>query len=175
MKKYQLLFVTALMLFAFVDDNTPSKIQDALLAYYKIHPREKISIQTDQSFYITGQSILYKVFGMAYNESTNISKVVYVQLADATGHVILLNKLPLLAGTADGDIYLPATLKSGTYTLRGFTAWMLNFEDAPVFNKTIYIHNAADTTDVIESKVAPRYAVNFFPEVAALLTQTYAM
>lgn len=103
MRIYRLLFLIAFLLFSFVDDNLPSKIQDALLAYYKTHPREKISIQTDQTFYVTGQTIWYKVLGIAYNESTDISKVVYVQLADADGNIILLNKLPLLSATANGD------------------------------------------------------------------------
>lgn len=164
MKIYQLLFLMSFVLFSFVDDNMPSKIQDALQEYYKSHPREKISIQTDQSFYVTGQTIWYKVFGTAYNQNTEISKVVYVQLADANGKVILLNKLPLLSGSADGDIYLPGTLKTGIYQLRGFTAWMLNFEDEFIFSKPVYIHNIADTTDIINSKPARRDNISFFPE-----------
>jgi len=139
------------------------------MAYYKTHPREKISIQTNQSFYITGQTIWYKVLGIAYNASTDLSKVVYVQLADADGKVILLNKLPLLSGTADGGIYLPGTLKSGTYQLRGFTAWMLNFENEFIFNKTIYIHNIQDTIDVAAPKTASRYNLLFFPEGGSLV------
>jgi hypothetical protein len=169
MRIYRLLFLIAFLLFSFVDDNLPSKIQDALLAYYKTHPREKISIQTDQTFYVTGQTIWYKVLGIAYNESTDISKVVYVQLADADGNIILLNKLPLLSATANGDIYLPGTLKSGIYQLRGFTAWMLNFEDQFIFNKAIYVHNAADTTDVAAPKHASRYNILFFPEGGGLV------
>ena len=169
MRIYRLLFLMAFLLFSFVNDNLPSKIQDALLAYYKTHPREKISIQTDQSFYITGQTIWYKVLGISYNESTAISKVVYVQLADANGNIILLNKLPLLSGAADGDIYLPGTLKSGTYQLRGLTAWMLNFEGEFIFNKTLYIHNVEDTTDVTAPKSASRYNVLFFPEGGRLI------
>ena len=169
MRICRLLFFMTFPLFSFVDHNLPSKILDALLAYYKTHPREKISIQTDQSFYITGQTIWYKVLGIAYNESSDISKVVYVQLADANGNIILLNKLPLLSGTADGGIYLPGKLKSGTYQLRGFTAWMLNFEGEFIFNKTIYIHNIEDITDVAAPKPASRYSILFFPEGGSLV------
>jgi len=169
MKLHHLLFLMAFLLLSFIDDTTPSKIQDALLNYYKNYPREKISLQTDQSFYITGQTVWFKVFGIAYNQTSDISKVVYVQLADANGNVLLLNKLPLLSGTADGDIYLPPTFKSGIYHLRGFTAWMLNFEDEFIFDKSIYIHNAADTTDITWPKPAHRYNISFFPEGGSLV------
>ena len=67
MRTYRLLFLIAFPLFSFIKDDLPLKIQDALVAYYKTHPREKISIQTNQSFYITGQTIWVFVPGARYD------------------------------------------------------------------------------------------------------------
>ena len=139
-------------------------IPQILVAYYQKFPGEKLYIQTDETFYVTGQDIWYKVYGLMYDEPTKLSKVVYLQLADDKGKVMLLQKLPMPEGSAAGNIPLPADIKSGVYQLCGFTNWMLNFNGSTVFNKTIYIHNVEDTGVPAVAAASNKFNINFYPE-----------
>ncbi len=160
-----LLIPAAFFCCSFFNDNVKETIQSALIDYYKTNPQEKIYIQTDQSLYVSGQTIWYKAFGTTYERYTTLSKIIYIQLVNAAGNVILLNKLPLLQGNANGSIRLPDTLKSGVYELRGFTAWMQNFDDEFIFHKVIYIQNVTDAV-IQDTAVKPvgKFQIQFFPE-----------
>lgn len=143
-------------------------VQQTLAAYYQKFPGEKLYIQTDQAFYINGQNIWYKIYGLTYDEPTKLSKVVYLQLADDKGKIILLQKLPMPEASAAGNIALPANIKSGVYQLCGFTNWMLNFNNSIVFNKTIYIHNAAGNDTPERAAATNRFNITFYPEGGSL-------
>lgn len=157
-------FLACFFLFSFLgDDILPGKIQQSLIDYYTKYPAEKVYLQTDETYYITGESIWYKIYSTANNLPTALSKVVYVQLIDKSGKVILLNKHPLLEGAAHGDIQLNDSLVSGYYLLNVFTSWSLNFDDH--FTKTIYIKNSNDTAaKQAYTLQQSSFDVHFFPE-----------
>ena len=161
-KRY--IIIVSLIFCSFISGYHPGDLQSALLDYYNKYPCEKIYLQTDGSFYTTGETIWYKVFCTAYDMPSGISKIAYVQLVNNKGHIVLLNKLPLQFSNGNGDIQLPDSLETGTYILRAFTAWMLNFEE-PVFEKTIFIKNMNDTDEAATyRKQSPEYNIRFFPE-----------
>ena len=158
------IIIVSLIFCSFIKDDHRGDIQSALLNYYNKYPSEKIYLQTDGSFYTTGETIWYKVFCIAYDMPSGISKIAYVQLVNNKGHVVLLNKLPLQFSNGNGDIQLPDSLETGNYVLRAFTAWMLNFEE-PVFEKTIFIKNINDPDEEAKCmKQSPEYNIHFFPE-----------
>lgn len=140
-----------------------ANVQQKLAAYYQKFPGEKLYIQTDETFYVTGQNIWYKIYGLTYDEPTRLSKVVYLQLADDKGKVLLLQKLPMPEGSAAGNMVLPAGIKSGVYQLCGFTNWMLNFNGNTVFTKSIYIQNVQE--DAAPTAAASnKFCITFYPE-----------
>jgi hypothetical protein len=143
----------------------------ALTAYYKKYPQEKIYVQTDKTVYTIGQTIWYKIYATVYGGSETLSKIVYIQLVDSKGKIISQNKLPLIKGKAYGDIQLPDSLRSDSYQLRSFTAWMLNFDDSAVFRKDLYIKNIPDTINNQSNNKLPirEYHVQFFPEGGDLI------
>ncbi|MDB5276977.1 MAG: hypothetical protein JWR61_1932 [Ferruginibacter sp.] len=154
----------SLVFCSFISDHYPGDLQSAVLDYYNKYPGEKIYLQTDGAVYATGETIWYKVFCTAYDMPSGISKIAYVQLVNDKGHIVLLNKLPLLFSNGKGDIQLPDSLETANYTLRAFTAWMLNFE-APLFEKTIFIKNMNDAEEQVKyKKQSPEYNIQFFPE-----------
>jgi len=162
-------FLTGFFLFSFFQDNNlPDKIQQSLIDYYSKYPAEKIYLQTDETYYTTGENIWYKIYATANNLPTALSKVIYVQLINERGNVMLLNKHPLLEGNGNGDIQLNDSLASGYYQLKAFTSWSLNFDDH--FAKTIYIKNVKDTVaKQADAKQQPSFDVHFFPEGGDLI------
>ena len=69
------IIIVSLIFCSFISDYYPGDIQSALLSYYNKYPSEKIYLQTDGSFYTTGETIWYKVFCIAYDMPSGISKI----------------------------------------------------------------------------------------------------
>jgi hypothetical protein len=146
-------------------DSLESKIRNSLTTYYKSSPQEKIFLHTNKRIYAAGQTIWYKAYATAYGKPSQLSKILYVQLADKTGNVIVKNKLQVQNGTSHGNIDLPVNLASGWYRLTGFTAWMMNFEQDGFYHQDIYVQSLADTmASVPKNKTTPKYHIDFFPE-----------
>src|ERR1022692_5126046 len=168
MKLHPLIYaIIACALFSFIgDDPIADRIQAALEAHFKKYPQEKIYVLTDKPAYSIGQTIWYKIYATVYGNPATLSKIVYVQLVDPSGKIIIQNKLALTGGNAHGDMQLPESLPSNTYQIRCFTQWMLNFDEALVFHKPIYIENLSDTLDNQPPALAvgKTYHVQFFPE-----------
>ena len=147
-------------------DTLETKIRASIANYYKKSPQEKIFIHTDKSIYAAGQTIWYKAYATAYGQPSQLSKILYLQLTDKTGNVLVKNKLQIKDGNAHGNIDLPANLPSGWYQLTGFTAWMMNFGQAEFCHQKIYVRSLADTSlkTVQKSKTVAKYHITFFPE-----------
>jgi len=78
-----------------------------------------------------------------------LSQSIYVELADATGHIVNTKRYPIEGGMFHGDMFIDRHLTPGLYQLKAYTAWMLNFDKRLIFTKTI---------DVLAEKEAVRMA-----------------
>ncbi|MEP6616416.1 MAG: hypothetical protein ABJA57_07545 [Ginsengibacter sp.] len=146
---------------------TPSifsqNVQSPFSNFYKKYPQEKIYAQLDKDNYIAGETIWFKVYIQGPAGPGFQSSNVYLDLSVYDGSVIQKVRLPVYWGTSFGSIMLPDTLKSGTYMLRCYTAWMLNFKDPPIYEKRLFIYRAEDSvTKIIIPK--KKNIFNFFPE-----------
>jgi hypothetical protein len=141
-------------------------LKNSIISYYSKYPREKVFIHTNQDFYSSGETIWYKVYATAYGKPTALSKIIYVQLTDTTGNLITQNKLPLLDGKAYGNIDISQKIKSGWYSLSGFTSWMMNFDHQGYYRQRIYISNLTDSTVTPAEKATIKkiYHITFYPE-----------
>jgi len=169
-------FIAALAVVTTSSSLIAQQISSALETHYKKYPQEKIYIQTDKQVYSTGQTIWYKVYATAYGTPATLSKIVHVQLINSNGRIILHEKLPLVNGTANGNIEVPANLPTDYYQLRSFTAWMLNFDERGLFHKIIYFKNLTDTIrHQGGSKPGEKtYYFQFFPEGGDLVNNITA-
>jgi hypothetical protein len=166
------LLLTTLCLSSFLQADSPrDQLVAALHSYYKNYPVEKVYVQTDRSAYLSSQTIWYKMYSTAYGSPSSMSRVAYLQLVDRDGHIVVTKKLFLIDGVARGDIQIPDSLPSNTYQIRGFTAWMLNFEEAGLFHKNVVIKNFADTSAgfFAETAGSRHFRLHFFPEGGDLL------
>lgn len=104
---------------------------------------ESLYISTNANAYLTGETLLYKVFCIdkSTNQVSKYSKIAYLQLIDSNKKTVFTHKLFLEDGTANSDFFIPTTLETGNYKLIGYTNWMLNKRAAEYCNIDLYIVN----------------------------------
>lgn len=128
--------------------------------------QEKIYVHTDKNSYLAGEMIWFKIYNVeAYtNRKVNVSKIAYVELLDAQNKPVLQTKVSL-DGTGSGSVYLPVSLRSGSFLLRAYTNWMKNFDPDYFFHKEIVIYNTVKIDSIsTEDPAVVRSAIQFFPE-----------
>lgn len=134
---------------------------------YRTHSvQEKIYIHTSQNFYLTGETLWFKVYTVdgSFHKPLAVSKVAYVEILNKDNVPVLQAKISLKNGEGSGTFYLPASFVSGNYRLRAYTRWMRNFDAGFFFEKQLTIVN---TFRKLESEITsgnPEYMISFFPE-----------
>lgn len=99
---------------------------------------EFISAHTDKEFYVSGETLWYKLY--LHNSAATVndlSVIAYVELVDPNGTVIVRNKQRCVKGNSFGSIVLPGQLPGGSYMLKAYTLWMLNFGETLIYKKVI--------------------------------------
>ena len=126
---------------------TPSDMTDYLrqrfIKYCKSVPREEVYIHNDRDEYISGEDMWFNVYlidRQSFKPSMN-SKIVYIELLNTENRPVVQKRILIDKGFGPGQIELPDTLSSGTYTIRAYTSWMKNFLPYNCFTKEIAIYN----------------------------------
>jgi hypothetical protein len=145
--KPAILFLALLLLFQGVSGQKSTSITDHLRdkfsSYIKAVPREEIYIQSDRSEYISGEDIWFSIFLLdRASFKPSESKIVYFELLNRENRPIIQKKIWMERGCGPGQITLPDTLSTGTYTLRAYTSWMKNFLPYNSFVRDIKIYNS---------------------------------
>lgn len=132
--------------FAQRDSVALSTIIDKSIKYTNSRPLEKVYIHTDKPYYSVGDTIWLKAYvTVDLHVPTSLSKIVYVELFNGQDSLMETLRLPLKNGVGQGRITLSQTgYKQGNYRMRAYTMWMLNFEAAYLFNKSISIGSPDD-------------------------------
>ncbi|MCX2573214.1 Ig-like domain-containing protein [Pedobacter sandarakinus] len=110
------------------------------------YPAEKIYLHFDKPYYAIADTVWFKAYVTEnQNYLSGISKIIYVDVINQKDSLIQTLKLPITDGLANGSFPLDqVNYKQGNYHIRAYTMWMLNFEDAALFNKTFYVGEAID-------------------------------
>ena len=145
---------------------TPGQIAADLTAYQRVRLQEKLYVHTDKEFYLSGEICWFKLYvvNATNHQPMDLSKVAYLEWLDKDNKPILQAKAGLAKGYGDGSAYLPLTLRSGTYKLRGYTSWMKNYGANWFFEKTITIVNARRSAELSAVADSMYYPISFFPE-----------
>ena len=106
-----------------------------------IGSHEKIYLHIDRNAYSAGEDIWFKVYLVDANtcKPDAKSKVVYVELIDPANKISGTKIIKISEGCGKGDFKLPFDLITGEYTVRAYTNFMRNFNDAWFFKKTLFI------------------------------------
>lgn len=148
-----------------------NQVKAAFERYQSNAYNEKVFIHTDREFYLAGELMWFKSYNTdaATNKPSNLSKVTYLELFDANNKSVLQTKIAVNGGSGNGSVFLPVSLQSGSYVLRAYTSWMMNFVPDLFFEKKITILNSLSPGGV-EPVAALSYDVQFFPEGGNLLS-----
>lgn len=104
---------------------------------------ETFSIHTNNSVFVTGESLYYSVF-IKNTQDTLTSKIIYVALVNKDLTSIQQEKI-VENGNASGDIFLNTNLKSGVYKLIAYTKKSLLQDKNNFSEKEISIINPYQT------------------------------
>ena len=142
-----------------------NKITTQLVIFNNAFPQEKIYLHFDKPFYTPGETIWYKAYlvNATGNIPSSLSKIIYTDLIDKNGKVIIRQTLQAGNGFANGDLLLPESLAPGMYMVRAYTNWMRNFDKDFLFTKEILLFDPQKEYDIPEA-VSKKTDITFFPE-----------
>ncbi len=148
------LFLFQFLVLQVVNGQSPANIPDYLSQrfnrYIKSVPREEIFIHSDRKEYISGEDIWFNIYlidRQTFKPSLN-SKIAYFELLNSENRPVIQKRILLEGGFGPGQIVLPDTLSTGSYTIRAYTSWMRNFLPGNCFMQDIKIYNSFSTKTV---------------------------
>ena len=141
-------------------------IFDQMQSYFTKAVQEKLFLHTDKDFYLAGEILWFKIYYTdgSFHRPMNLSSIAYTEILNEKNESILQAAISLQPGKGSGSFYLPVTLSAGNYTLRAYTRWMRNFDEAYFFEKKITIVNTLKNPESVNPGDTIPVAVNFFPE-----------
>jgi hypothetical protein len=122
---------------ALTSDSASARLVEQL----SVFPQEKIYIQTDKPYYITGEKIFYRAFlldAFSHRPST-LSRYVYVELINPMDSVVLRQMLRPENGLFHNALTLPQNIPQGYYRIRAYTRFMENAGEEYFFTKPVFI------------------------------------
>ncbi|MDC8000553.1 hypothetical protein POV26_05865 [Aequorivita todarodis] len=107
-----------------------------------VFPKEKVTLAINSNVLLAGELLQYKAFNLnVANKPSELSKILYVSLRNENDSVVFSHKLKVENGAANGDFFIPSTLKTGVYNLIGYTNFSRNNVQDAYFQKNIYVIN----------------------------------
>lgn len=128
------------------------------------YPQEKLYLQFDKTAYNPGETIWMKAYLLSGYSLSNISKNIYTELIDQQGRLIKRKIDPIILSGAATAFDLPTTLADSVVYVRAYTSWMLNFDTAFLFVKTIPIITEKKAAPAAKAVTPPVTYLRFFPE-----------
>jgi hypothetical protein len=142
-------------------------IQDKLILHlqqwYKTYPQEKVFVQVNRQQLVAGEQMWFKGWCTFLQKPSFLSRIVYTDIVNEEGQVVEKNvyKLDSL-GSWHGHIDISRKWKSGNYTLRAYTAWMLN-QPEYIFQQPFFVYGE-DEVNRINNTISKKLNMQFFPE-----------
>ncbi|TNF44233.1 MAG: hypothetical protein EP311_01600 [Cytophagales bacterium] len=92
--------------------------------------QERLYVQTDRRHYWPAENIYFKAYLNYGNPlmAEELSKVLHVELLDSTGYVWIHQVFEIEDGFSEGHLALPDLSETGSFLLRSYTAWGLNYK-----------------------------------------------
>ncbi|MBC7920131.1 MAG: hypothetical protein H7Z75_03490 [Ferruginibacter sp.] len=128
--------------------------------------QEKVFVHADRSFYLTGETLWFKVYCVdgTFHRPLDLSKVAYLEVMDRDRKPVLQTKITLEKGSGSGALTLPTSLLSGQYRVRSYTHWMKNFGPDYFFETVVTVVNPSRRLGPSPPPDSLDYDVQFFPE-----------
>ena len=163
--KPAIFFIIYILFLQVVNGQTELTMTDYLsqkfVQYCNAVPREEIYIQTDRDEYISGEYLWFNAYLIDRQslKPSSSSKIVYFELLNPENRPVVQKRIGLVKGFGPGEINIPDTLTTGTYTIRAYTSWMKNFLPYNCFIKDIKIYNALSSKTFKKKSTSDDYPV----------------
>ncbi len=118
---------------------------DFIRLFQSLHqdlPRERLHLHTDRQWYYSDDLIWFSAYVVAgeHHIFSGISSVLYVELIEPDGSIAERVAVKLENGRGEGVLSLTNALaQSGTFRIRSYTVWALNFGDSYTFTQDITV------------------------------------
>ncbi|SEW24791.1 hypothetical protein [Chitinophaga arvensicola] len=145
-----------------------SPVNQALNKFALKETVEHIYLQYDKPYYQPGETVWFKAWCLMGTMPTASTKTMYVDWSDDSGHIVAHDAYPVANASTHGQFDVPASYTGKTLHVQAYTKWMLNFDTAFLYRKTLPIFQEKDT--VIPSAPDPRDTLFFFPEGGDMVT-----
>lgn len=124
--------------------NLTADLSKKFINFTESVPREEIYIHSDRKDYIAGEDLWFNIYLIDRQslKPSALSKIAYFEVLNSENRPVVQKKILLEGGFGPGQVILPDTLSTGTYTIRAYTNWMKNFLPVNCFSGDIQIYNA---------------------------------
>jgi hypothetical protein len=124
--------------------DTKDSLTAAFTRYQSQVAHEKLFAHIDKSFYLAGEDCWFSIYVVDadFNKPAALSGIAYIELLDNQLKPVVQSKIRLDTGRGHGSFHLPASMPSGQYLFRAYTAWMKNFSPDNYFAQPLSIVNA---------------------------------
>lgn len=141
--------------------------------FQKENYQEILFIHTDKNYYLAGESIKFKVFCLERltNTPSSLSRVAYLEILDAENNAHSQAKIELINGSGFGELYLPTSINSANFVLRGYTRWMRNFGPQSYFHTILPIINPFKKLGLSPLASKEEIEIRFYPESGVLINE----
>jgi hypothetical protein len=121
--------------------SSPDSALANIAAQFAYFPQEKIYMQTDKPYYISGEKIFFRIYllNAFSNQPANGSRYVYVELINSIDSVSIRQQIRSQKGLFYGALVLPEDLPQGSYRIRAYTRYMENAGEAFFYTRPVYI------------------------------------
>jgi len=148
MKKNILILLISIVSILLAQGQTNSDpVKDAIVniySQYLVYPQEKVYVQTDRPYYISGEKIFFRAFllNASTHKQATFSRYVYVELVSPVDSVVIRKQIRIDENKMFyGALPLPESLSEGEYRIRSYTRYMENMGESCFFSHTVYIAN----------------------------------
>ncbi len=124
-------------------NNVQDLIRQRFQSYLEDVPLEEVFIHTDRDEYISGEDLWFAIYLIDRQgiKPSAMSRIAYFELLNTENRPVIQKRIYLENGFGPGQLTLPDTLSTGTYTIRAYTNWMKNFLPQNCFVWEITIYN----------------------------------
>ena len=128
-------------------DSLISYLHHAML-FNEVMPQEKVYLHFDNTGYFKGETIWFKAYVTRADKgtSTDISRVLYVELVTPNGEVVQKRTLQIdEAGQTHGELKLDSIYTTGFYEVRAYTRYMTNWGHTGIFSRVFPVFKSPKT------------------------------
>ncbi|MBK8952382.1 MAG: hypothetical protein IPM85_08990 [Chitinophagaceae bacterium] len=167
-KKLLILFVSLLSLKSY-----GQKPEELMEKWVSVSPIEKVYLCFDRENYVAGETAFFQAYLVSDWQPDTISTSLYIELLNDQNEIEEKKVFPVFIGCATGQVELPESLVSGYYTIRAFTATMMNHSPDFVYRKKIFVYGKMGSQKAT-SIPTPSIQLQFFPEGGNLVSNLNA-